>query len=222
MRNVKIPGLPVPQSVNTIYCIGRNYADHAKELNNPVPALPVVFTKPVTAITFDGGEILIPGHLTKEVHHEAEMVISIGKAGRFIKEDDAMSYISGYGIGIDVTARDLQSALKSKGQPWTLAKGMDTFAPIGNFVAGAGIANPTALTITLSVNGERRQSGITSDMIFSLPALISYLSGFVTLHPGDLIFTGTPAGVGPLKNGDKVTASLGNNLSTLSLIVREI
>lgn len=222
MRNVKIPGLPVPQSVNTVYCIGRNYTEHAKELNNPVPALPVVFTKPVTAITFDGGEILIPGILTKDVHHEAEMVISIGKTGRFINEDEAMSYISGYGIGIDVTARDLQSALKSKGHPWTLAKGMDTFAPIGNFVEASSIENPADLTVTLSVNGELRQSGNTSDMIFSLPALISYLSGFVTLRRGDLIFTGTPAGVGPLRNGDKVTAALGNNLSTLSLSVRQL
>ncbi|WP_164682531.1 fumarylacetoacetate hydrolase family protein [Cyclonatronum proteinivorum] len=222
MRNIKIPGLPGMQSVNSVFCIGRNYAAHAKELNNPVPALPVVFSKPITAITFDGGEIIIPTQHTKDVHHEAEMVVSIGKTGRFIPENEAMDYISGYAIGIDVTARDLQSALKAKSQPWTLAKGMDTFAPIGNFVPASAVADPADLTVSLSVNGERRQHGNTSDMIFSLPALISYLSGFVTLHSGDLIFTGTPEGVGPLKNGDSVTAVLGNNLSTLRLSVREI
>lgn len=222
MRNIKIPGLALTHSINSVYCIGRNYAEHARELNNPVPALPVVFSKPVTAITFDGGEIIIPKNLTQDVHHEAEMVVSIGRTGRFIPEAEAMSFVSGYAIGIDVTARDLQSALKAKAHPWTLAKGMDTFAPIGNFIEAAKISDPADLTVSLSVNGEQRQHGNTSDMIFSLPALISFLSQYVTLHKGDLIFTGTPHGVGPLRHGDKVSAVLGKNLSTLSLSVREI
>lgn len=222
MRNIKIPGLALTHSINSVYCIGRNYAEHARELNNPVPALPVVFSKPVTAITFDGGEIIIPKNLTQDVHHEAEMVVSIGRTGRFIPEAEAMSFVSGYAIGIDVTARDLQSALKAKAHPWTLAKGMDTFAPIGNFIEAAKISDPADLTVSLSVNGEQRQHGNTSDMIFSLPALISFLSQYVTLHKGDLIFTGTPQGVGPLRHGDKVSAVLGKNLSTLSLSVREI
>ncbi|MCH8486287.1 MAG: fumarylacetoacetate hydrolase family protein [Candidatus Cyclonatronum sp.] len=222
MRNIKIPGLAQTQSINSVYCIGRNYAEHAKELNNPIPALPVVFTKPVTAITFDGGEIIIPKNLTRDVHHEAEMVVSIGRTGRFVPESEAMSYISGYAIGIDVTARDLQSALKAKAHPWTLAKGMDTFAPIGNFAEASVVEDPADLSISLFVNGERRQHGNTSDMIFSLPALISFLSQYVTLHKGDLIFTGTPEGVGPLIHGDKVSAMLGKNLSSLRLTVREI
>ncbi|MCH8557727.1 MAG: fumarylacetoacetate hydrolase family protein [Balneolia bacterium] len=222
MRNIKIPGLSLTHTINSIFCIGRNYADHAKELNNPVPALPVVFTKPVNTVTFDGGEIIIPTNLTQDVHHEAEMVISIGKFGRYISEAEAMDYVSGYAIGIDVTARDLQAALKEKSQPWTLAKGMDTFAPIGSFVPAAEVSDPHNLNVKLTVNGQTRQDGNTSDMIFSIPALISYVSRFITLHEGDLIFTGTPAGVGPLKNGDKVVATLGNNLSRLSVSVKEI
>lgn len=222
MKNIKIPGLSLTHTINSIFCIGRNYADHAKELNNPVPALPVVFTKPVNTITFDGGEIIIPTNLTKNVHHEAEMVISIGKFGRYIPEADAMDYVSGYAIGIDVTARDLQSVLKEKSQPWTLAKGMDTFAPIGSFVPASSISDPHNLSVKLTVNGQTRQEGNTSEMIFSIPALISYISQFATLHEGDLIFTGTPAGVGQLKNGDKVVAQLGNNLSRLSVSVKEI
>lgn len=222
MRNIKIPGLSLKHSINSVFCIGRNYADHAKELNNPLPALPVVFTKPVNTITFDGGEIIIPTNLTQSVHYEAEMVISIGKFGRYISEDEAMEFVSGYGIGIDVTARDLQSALKEKSHPWTLAKGMDTFAPIGNFVPAEAVPNPHNLSVKLSVNGEIKQDGNTADMIFTIPALISYISQFVTLHEGDLIFTGTPAGVGQLNDGDEVVATLGNNLSRLSVSVKEI
>ncbi len=222
MKNAKIPGLRHTHTINTIFCIGRNYAEHAKELNNPIPSRPVVFTKPLSSITFDGGEIIIPSEHTKDVHHEAEMVVAIGKYGKFIKPEDAMDYISGYGIGVDVTARDVQSDLKSKSQPWDLAKGLDTFAPIGNFVEPEQVPNPDDLTVKLSVNGEVRQSGNTADMMFKLPYLISFLSTWFSLNEGDLIFTGTPSGVGKLQHGDHVVASLGGNLSILDVSVKEI
>lgn len=220
MRNIRIPGLNTSYTAHSVFCIGRNYADHAKELNNPLPVLPVVFTKPITALTYDGGEIRVPQNLTQNVHHEVEMVVAIGKYGRFISEEDAMSYVAGYGVGIDVTARDLQSALKEKAHPWTLAKGMDTFAPLGNFVEAKEVTHPGQLSISLEVNGQLRQQGNTADMIFSLPALISFVSQYISLHKGDLLFTGTPAGVGPLNDGDKVTAQLGDGLSRLSVDVK--
>ena len=220
MRNVRIPGLTTSFTAHSIFCIGRNYAEHAKELNNALPVLPVVFSKPLTAITYDGGEIRIPKNLSQNVHHEVEMVVAIGKYGRFIPEADAMSYVAGYGVGIDVTARDVQQALKEKSHPWTLAKGMDTFAPLGNFVEAGQVARPDRLSISLEVNGESRQRGTTQDMIFSIPALISFVSQYMSLHKGDLLFTGTPAGVGPIQNGDEVTAQLGDGLSRLSVSVK--
>jgi 2-keto-4-pentenoate hydratase/2-oxohepta-3-ene-1,7-dioic acid hydratase in catechol pathway len=220
MRNIKIPGLVKTESINSIFCIGRNYADHAKELNNPVPEAPVVFTKPINSVTYDGAEILIPENLTQDVHHEVEMVVAISAYGKCIPADRAMDYILGYGIGIDVTARDLQSALKAKAHPWTLAKGMDTFAPIGNFVAKDAVKDPHKLDLSLTVNGQKKQDGNTSDMLFSVPALIAYISQYCALNKGDLIFTGTPKGVGKLSDGDVVKASLGENLSTLEVTVR--
>jgi len=221
MRNIKIPGLRNTESINTLFCIGRNYVDHAKELNNPVPKLPVVFTKPINTVIYDGGEILIPTSLTQDVHHEVEMVVAIGKYGKNISENDAMEYVLGYGVGIDVTARDVQSVLKSKSHPWALAKGMDTFAPIGNFTDASLVADPHNLPITLKVNGEVRQQGNTSDMIFNIPALISFLSQYCALNKGDLIFTGTPAGVGKLSHGDVIHADLGNGVSVLQVSVKE-
>ncbi|MCH8567276.1 MAG: fumarylacetoacetate hydrolase family protein [Balneolales bacterium] len=226
MRNIKIPGLTKAESVHTIYCIGRNYSEHAKELNNPTPVLPVVFTKPLSSLTFDGGEVIIPSALTQNVHHEVEMVVSIGKFGRFIPESEAMKYVSGYGIGIDVTARDVQNELKAQSYPWTLAKGMDTFAPLGTFTDAAKVSAPDKLQLSLYVNGEVRQSGNTSDMIFSIPALISFISQYCSLHKGDLIFTGTPAGVARMSHKDEVYARLstenGKVISELKVNVREV
>jgi 2-keto-4-pentenoate hydratase/2-oxohepta-3-ene-1,7-dioic acid hydratase in catechol pathway len=222
MRNIKIPGLRNTHSINTLFCIGRNYSEHAKELNNPVPEFPVVFTKPINTLTFDGGEILIPSSLTDDVHHEVEMVVAIGKYGKDIPENEAMSYVCGVGVGIDVTARDVQSVLKSKSHPWTLAKGMDTFAPIGNFREIEDAGNIHDMNIELRINGEVRQQGSTGDMIFSIPALISFLSRYCALNKGDLIFTGTPAGVGKLHQGDEIEAILGDNISSLNVSVKKI
>jgi len=201
------PTLPDNQSIRTIYCIGRNYAAHARELNNPVPGEPVVFIKPASSVVADGESIVIPPQST-DVHYEAELVVAIGNVGKNIPVADAMKYVAGYGIGIDVTARDLQQVAKEKSLPWSIAKGFDTFAPLSNFVATSALPNPDDISYTLDINGERRQIGLTSHMLFPIPFLIHYLSGIFTLNPGDIIFTGTPEGVGKLNSGDKLTASL--------------
>lgn len=201
------PTLPNNQSIRTIYCIGRNYAAHARELNNPVPGEPVVFIKPASSVVADGESIIIPPQST-DVHYEAELVVAIGNVGKNIPVDEAMNYVAGYGIGIDVTARDLQQVAKEKSLPWSIAKGFDTFAPLSNFVASSALPNPDDISYTLDINGERRQIGLTSHMLFPIPFLIHYLSGIFTLNPGDIIFTGTPEGVGKLNPGDKLTASL--------------
>ncbi|MDX1671747.1 MAG: fumarylacetoacetate hydrolase family protein [Balneolaceae bacterium] len=205
-------------TVNTIFCIGRNYAEHARELNNEVPDQPVVFLKPVSSIIQDGATIQLPPS-SREVHHEVELLAAIGKSGKNIAEDQAHKYIAGYGIGIDVTARDIQQKAKSKRHPWAVAKGFDTFAPISRFLPAAEIGDPQQLSLELRVNGKVRQQGNTADMIFTVPSLVSYLSGIFTLSPGDLIFTGTPEGVSPIKQGDHIEARLQGGLLTLSVNV---
>jgi 2-keto-4-pentenoate hydratase/2-oxohepta-3-ene-1,7-dioic acid hydratase in catechol pathway len=202
----------------SVYCIGRNYAEHAKELNNPVPKSPIVFMKPPSSLIGDSETILIP-HGSSKVHHEAELVIAIGKTGKNINRSQAFEYIAGYAIGIDVTARDIQDELKSSGKPWLLAKGLDSFAPLGNFIRPNAIEDPSHVTIQLWVNDELRQHGNTRDMIFPIDDLIARLSTYFTLQPGDLIYTGTPEGVGPMVDGDSVRASLNNGLSTISVTV---
>lgn len=217
MNRPLIPGLQ-HLSINSIFCIGRNYALHAKELNNPVLSRPVIFSKPITSIIFSGQSIVIPP-FTKDVHHETELVIAIGKEAKNITRENAMDIVAGYGIGIDVTARDLQSELKAKGHPWDIAKGADTFAPISPFVTADMIPDPNNLSLSLTVNGEIRQSGFTSDMLFPVDDLISRLSGFFTLKPGDLIFTGTPEGVAPIYSGDLLHAILGDGITELNVDV---
>lgn len=212
-----LPGLPHLQP-GAIYCIGRNYAEHAKELNNPVPKSPIIFMKPTCSLLEDGGVIQIPVG-SENVHHEAELVIAIGKEGKNISREDAWEYIAGYAIGIDVTARDIQDSLKSAGKPWLLAKGLDTFAPLGNFIAPSEIKNPSDISIQLWVNDEQRQNGNTRDMIFFIDDLIARLSTHFTLLPGDLIYTGTPEGVGPMKHGDTVRAVINNGSSSISVSV---
>ena len=202
----RVPGLE-SISVRNIYCIGRNYAEHARELGNAVPTEPVVFLKPNSAVVGDGADIIIPS-VSQRVDHEVELVLAIGRGGRRIRESDALACIAGIGIGIDVTARDLQDQAKKKALPWAIAKGFDTFAVLGGFApvpAGVGIES---LSVELAVNGEKRQEGRIADMLFSVPKLIAFLSGIFTLHPGDLIYTGTPLGVAPLAAGDRVRAQL--------------
>lgn len=204
--------------VNTIFCVGRNYAAHATELNNPVPSSPLIFTKPVTALTFDGGSINLPSQ-SNDVHYEVEVVALIGKPGKNIQPAEALTHVAGYGIGIDVTARDIQQKAKEKSHPWAIAKGFDTFAPISTFISPDKVGDPADLSFHLAINGETRQVGNTGDMLFPLPQLISYLSSIFTLTPGDLIFSGTPEGVGKLFPDDRLHAVLGDQLTGLRVTV---
>lgn len=220
MSNTRIPGLKPELTVNSIFCIGRNYAKHAEELKNLVPEKPMVFLKPVSALIFDGESIIIPEQ-SKEVHHEVELVVAIGKTGNNIPESQALSYIKGYGIGIDVTARDIQQVAKEKSHPWSVAKGFDTFAPLSRFIMSSEIKDPQDLELKIEVNEEVRQHGNTCDMIFPVKTLISYLSTVFTLNPGDLIFTGTPEGVSPIKSGDRIKATLGDRLAELNISVTD-
>ena len=202
----KIPGLEL--SVQNIFCIGRNYAEHAKELGNAVPAEPVVFLKPTSAICYDGEFIELPSR-SNRVDHELEVVVAIGRKGKNIPAGEAHTYIAGLGIGIDVTARDLQERAKETKMTWDLSKGFDTFAPISPFIMPpSDPARLSNLKFDLKVNGVLRQHGTTAEMLHSIPKIIAYLSQAFTLSPGDLIFTGTPKGVAPLKSGDQCVARL--------------
>lgn len=207
MRTVPLPGLDKPVGVGKILCIGQNYARHAAEMNSEPPAEPMVFFKPSTALTFDRGTVVLPT-VSNDVHHEVELVVAIGVGGKDIPEDAALSHVAGYAVGLDMTARDLQLRAKGRGHPWALAKGFDTFAPLGPFVEASRAPDPQDLPIALTVNGELRQGGHTSDMIFPVRRLIAWCSRAFTLEPGDLLFTGTPEGVGPVGAGDVLVARI--------------
>jgi len=191
-----------------IICIGRNYVDHAKELNNPVPAEPVFFMKPDTALLKDNEPFYLP-EFSNDIHHEIELVVKISKAGKHIQQEFAKNYYEQVTVGIDFTARDVQQQCKEKGLPWEKAKAFDGSAPVGKFIE-VDTTQINGLAFHLEINGETKQQGNTSNMLFSVDAIIAYVSKFVTLKTGDLIFTGTPAGVGPVKIGDKLRAYLGN------------
>jgi len=201
-----------------LLCIGRNYAKHAAEMKSSIPTQPMVFLKPSTALIAAGGTIILPPH-SADVHHEVELVVAIGKDGKNIAEADALDHISGYAVGLDMTARDIQAKAKQKGHPWSVAKGFDTFAPLGAFVPASDVADPQTLSIQLTVNGEVRQAGETADMIFSVAHLIAFCSTIFTLEAGDLIYTGTPEGVGPVVDGDVLVASI-NGLPALEVNVQ--
>jgi 2-keto-4-pentenoate hydratase/2-oxohepta-3-ene-1,7-dioic acid hydratase in catechol pathway len=189
--------LPVPVRPTKILCVGRNYADHAAELGHDVPAEPLIFMKPPSSLIGAGEAIVLPA-ASERVDYEGELAVVIGRRCRNVSEADAMGVIAGYTILNDVTARDLQ---KKDGQ-WTRAKGFDTFAPCGPRLVTD--LDPTDLEIKTLVNGELKQHGRTSQFIFSIPRVIAYISGVMTLEEGDVISTGTPSGVGPLKPGDTV------------------
>ncbi len=190
-----------------IICIGRNYHEHAKELNNPVPSKPVFFMKPDSALVIRNRPFFYPD-FSNEIHHELEVVIKIDRLGRSIEEKYASRYFSQIGLGIDFTARDLQAECKKNGLPWEIAKGFDYSAPVSKFFPVTNFSDIHKLNFHLDINGNRVQTGNTSEMIFSFEHIISYVSQFVTLKTGDLIYTGTPAGVGPVKLGDRLTAYL--------------
>ena len=188
-----------------ILCIGRNYAEHIAELQNETPDAPVIFAKPDTALLQRGQPFFYPD-FSQDIHYELELVLRVSKNGKHIDEAFAHTYYDAIGLGIDFTARDLQSQLKAKGLPWELAKGFDGSAPLGAVFKPVGeFANLQDINFRLEVNGEVRQRGNSGLMLHSFEAIISYVSKFITLKMGDLIFTGTPSGVGPVRVGDQLT-----------------
>ncbi|HTF80809.1 MAG TPA: fumarylacetoacetate hydrolase family protein [Cytophagales bacterium] len=191
-----------------IFCVGLNYVDHVKEFGDrEVPTEPVIFSKPDTAILKNNEPFYFP-EFSKEIDYETELVIKISKEGKYIDPKFALKYFDEIGLGIDFTARDLQRALKSKGHPWEISKGFNGSAPISDFVPVNKYADIQSLNFSLHINGQLRQQGNTADMVFKISDLISYISKYFLLKKGDLIFTGTPVGVGPVKLGDRLEGFL--------------
>jgi len=191
-----------------IICVGRNYAEHAKELNNPVNEQPVIFLKPETALLQKRQPFFMPDFST-EIHHEIELVVKICRLGKNIQPQFAHKYYDEIGLGIDFTARDLQSSLKSKGLPWELAKAFDGSAPVGEFIKKSELGPLDDIRFSLNKNDVTVQAGTSGDMIFTIDQIISFVSGYFTLKKGDLIFTGTPKGVGPVAKGDTLDGFIG-------------
>lgn len=186
-----------------IICIGRNYLAHVKELDNDLPTKPMFFMKPETAL-LPAGEAFPYPDFSHEIHYETELVLRVCKTGRNIAEAQAAEYYDAITVGIDFTARDLQSQCKAKGHPWEIAKAFDYSAPMGNFKKISALNNPNDISFGMKLNDEWRQQGHSHDMIFSFDKIVSYVSKFVTLNEGDCIFTGTPQGVGEVHVGDKL------------------
>lgn len=199
-----------------IIAVGRNYIDHAKELNNPVPDQPVIFLKPDTAILKDNKDFYIP-EFSKDIHYECEIIVRICNEGKHVSKKFAHKYYDAIGLGIDFTARDLQSQLKAKGLPWELAKAFDHSAVISPFLSKENF-DTADISFSLTKNGQVVQSGNTADMIFNIEQLITFISSYITLRKGDLIFTGTPVGVGPIAISDKLEGFIEDNLMFTTFI----
>ena len=203
------PALPVAESnqafpVGRIYCVGRNYAEHAREMgHDPEREPPFFFMKPADAIVPNGATLPFP-QATKDLHHEIEMVVAIGRDGADIPVEKALDHVFGYGVGLDMTRRDIQGEAKKMGRPWDMGKAFDSSAPCTALKTAAMVGHPARGAIWLKVNGAVKQKGDLSEMIWNVPETISYLSKLITLRAGDLIMSGTPAGVGPVKAGDKL------------------
>jgi len=193
--------------VRRIYCVGRNYAAHARELGNDERDPPFFFMKPADAIVQDGTTFPYPV-ATDNLHHEVELVVALKSGGKDIPADKALDHVFGYAVGIDLTRRDIQDVAKKMARPWDMAKGFDASAPCGALRPATETGHPSSARITLKINGEVRQDGDIDAMIWNIPDTIAYLSGLIELKPGDLIFTGTPEGVGPVKRGDKLEATV--------------
>lgn len=205
---VPVAGTDQACPVHRIYCVGRNYAAHAREMgHDPQRAAPVFFMKPADAIVLSGSTIPYPSR-TENLQHEIELVVAIGEPGRDIAAADALHHVFGYAVGIDLTRRDLQLQAKERRGTWDTAKGFDQSAPISPLHRAEDIGHPDSGEIRLAVNGEIRQHADLNELIWSVPEAIAELSTFFALVPGDLIFTGTPAGVGPLQVGDKITGGI--------------
>lgn len=214
---IPVKGTDTHFPVRRIYCVGRNYAEHAREMGfDPDREPPFFFMKPSDAIVADGATIPYPPK-TEDFHYEIELVVAIGAGGRYITLDGALDHVFGYGVGIDLTRRDVQIEARKAGRPWDMGKGFDRSAPCAALTPAAQF-DPTRGTIWLEVNGERKQASDLSKLIWSVPEVISYLSGYMELQPGDLIFTGTPEGVGPIVRGDVVKGYI-DGLGDISMTV---
>lgn len=193
-----------------IICIGRNYSEHAKELKNEVPTEPVYFMKPDSALLLRNRPFYIPD-FSNEIHHEVELVVKIGRLGKNIQEKFAHRYYDEIGLGVDFTARDIQRECKAKGLPWEKAKGFDSSAVLSNeFIAKSELGDVNNIAFSMKKNGEVVQYGNSSDMLFNIDKIIAYVSQFMTLKMGDLIYTGTPSGVGPVAIGDRLEGFIGD------------
>ncbi|HMM66399.1 MAG TPA: fumarylacetoacetate hydrolase family protein [Dokdonella sp.] len=205
---IPVAGTDMRFPVHRIYCIGRNYAEHAKEMGAEVERKhPIFFAKPADAIVIDNDEVPYPS-ATSDLHHEVEMVVALSRGGRDIPVEQALEHVYAYAVGLDLTRRDLQAAAKDKGNPWDTAKGFDNSAPVSALHPASEIGHPHDIELGLSVNGKLRQKTNIDEMIFSVPEIIHELSKFYELQSGDLIFTGTPAGVAALERGDRFHATL--------------
>jgi len=207
MKIARIPATSQQFTIGKIVCLARNYAEHARELGNETPAAPVLFMKPASSVIGDGETVRIPAY-SQECHYEVELAVLIGRECRAVSAETAMEYVAGYGTAIDMTLRDVQNVLKAKGLPWEIAKGFDSACPLSDFVPASAVADPHDLRLRLSVNGEKRQDGTSSAMIHRVPQIIAHVSAIFTLEPGDVILTGTPAGVGPVVPGDVMEAEI--------------
>jgi len=206
--SVAVAGSDVRFPVHRIYCVGRNYADHAREMGvDPEREPPFFFAKPADAVVASGARVPYP-LATQNLHHEIELVVAIGREGSRIERDAALEHVYGYAVGIDLTRRDLQLAARDSGRPWEAGKGFDQSAPITAIHRSAELGHPTSGAIWLKVNDETRQSADLSHLIWSVPEIIAQLSQLFALKPGDLVFTGTPAGVGRLVPGDRVSGAI--------------
>src|SRR5712692_9975467 len=201
-----------------ILCLGRNYKEHAHEMGGTVPQEPMLFLKPPSCLLGEGGVVELPPS-SQVVHHEVELAVIMGKRAERVSSQDWEKYVYGYAIFLDITARDLQEEAKMRGEPWTVSKGFDTFGPASAITAKDAITDPHKLNISLKKNGQLKQDANTSHMIFKIPIIIEYASRIMTLEPGDIISTGTPEGVGEIRDGDRLEARI-EELGSLSVSVR--
>jgi acylpyruvate hydrolase len=207
MKKINIKNVIEEYYIGKIVCVGRNYADHIIELGNEIPEKPILFLKPSSAVIFSGENIKYPS-FSREMHHEVELVLLIGEDLSSADENESENAIAGYAVGLDMTLRDIQNELKKKGHPWTIAKCFDTSAVLSDFVSSKNYKITLDEEISLSINGELRQKEKLNQMIFSPVQLVQYISSIMKLERGDLIFTGTPAGVGKVNKGDDLHAEI--------------
>ncbi len=218
MHQVQIKDSNSSFTVGKIIGLGRNYLDHIRELGNAVPDRAVIFCKPASSLLADGGIIEIPPY-SNDCHHELELALLIGKTGKNIDKTEALPYLAGYGVALDLTLRDLQSELKGKGMPWEIAKGFDTSCPLSDFTPATQVTDPNNLELILKINGEIRQQGNTAQMMRSVEEIIAEISTFYTLEVGDIILTGTPAGVSKIVSGDQLAGVI-EQVGSLQVSVR--